>query len=52
MKNNYLVVFLNKEYFQDFLIIQSKSAEEAKETIQALPKVLDVISVWTENKDV
>jgi len=52
MKNNYLVLIMTTEYIQDFLIIQSESAEKAKETVQVLPKVLDVISVWTENRDV
>jgi hypothetical protein len=46
--NNFLVVIMNMGYNTDFLIIQAKSADDAKEIVSKLPKVLDVMSVWKE----
>ena len=47
----YLVVFITHEYLTDFLIINAYSAEGASNTVQQLPKVLDVISVWSPAND-
>ena len=51
MKNRYLVVILTTEYLTDFLIIQEESPRKAVDVIQSLPKVLDVVSVWSEVED-
>jgi hypothetical protein len=48
MKNNYLVVVLNDRYDNDFLILRTETPEEAHKVASKLPKVLQVISVWSE----
>lgn len=51
MKANYLVVFMNSNYQNDFLIIQADNSLQAKEIVSALDKVLEVFSIWTEAED-